>query len=145
MENKFIENWQQYSKSALAAAKELEVLNTQMVEKLTGKQMELANAAFETSTRYLNSMTEIKGYQDLLAEQTKLATEFNEKLIENARGTADILSESREAYQAWMEKSVKLMTDGMDFAVPAFPGLEAFAGFPGFAPAAKKPAAKKAA
>lgn len=138
MDNKLIENWQGYSKSALAAAKELEVLNTQVVEKLTAKQMELANVTFETGTKYLNSMTEIKGYQDLLAEQTKLATEFNEKVIENARATADILTETREAYQSWVEKSIKLMTDSADFSLPSFPG------FPGFAPA-KKPAPKKAA
>ncbi|MEX2480857.1 MAG: phasin family protein [Gammaproteobacteria bacterium] len=135
MDNKLMENWQDYSKTAMASAKELEVLNTQIVEKLTGKQMELANVAFETGTKYLNSLTEIKGYQDLLAEQTKLATEFNEKLIETARGTADILTESREAYQAWMEKSMKFMSDNADFTIPGMPSLTP----------AKKPAAKKAA
>jgi len=135
MDNKMMENWQDYSKTALASAKELEVLNTSIVEKLTGKQMELANVAFETGTKYLNSLTEIKGYQDLLAEQTKLATEFNEKLIETARVTADILTESRESYQAWMEKSMKVFTNNADFAFPGIPGLTP----------AKKPVAKKAA
>ena len=41
MENKFIENWQEYGKNALEAAKELEAINTQVIEKITGKQMEL--------------------------------------------------------------------------------------------------------
>ena len=135
MDNKMMENWQDYSKTALASAKELEILNTHIVEKLTGKQMELANVAFETGTKYLSPLTEIKGYQELLAEQTKLATAFNEKLIETARVTADILTESRESYQAWMEKSMKVFTNNADFSFPGFPGLTP----------AKKPVAKKAA
>jgi len=132
MDNKLMENWQEYSKSALAAAKELETINTQTVEKLTAKQMELANVAFETGTKYVATLSEVKGYQDLMAEQTKLATEFNEKLIEAARSTADILTESREAYQAWIEKSLKIATANTDFTLPVFP-------------LAKKSAPKKAA
>lgn len=132
MDTKMFENWQDYSKGAMASAKELETINTRVIEQLTAKQMELANVAFETGTRYMSSLTEVKGVQELLAEQTKLATEFNEKLIEAARNTADILTESREAYQAWFEKSYKSAAEGVDFTLP------------GLTPA-KKPAAKKAA
>lgn len=132
MDNAFIDNWQDYSKNAVAAAKELETINTQVIEKLTGKQMELANAAFETSTRYMSSLSEVKGYQEIVSEQAKLAAEFNEKLIDTARSTADIMTESRELYQAWVEKNMKAVTGGMDFSLPGFP-------------APKKPAAKKAA
>ncbi len=132
MDNAFIDNWQDYSKNAVAAAKELETINTQVIEKLTGKQMELANAAFETSTRYMSSLSEVKGYQEIVSEQAKLAAEFNEKLIETARSTADIMTESRELYQAWVEKNMKAVTGGIDFSLPGFA-------------APKKPAAKKAA
>ena len=132
MDNAFIDNWQDYSKNAVAAAKELETINTQVIEKLTGKQMELANAAFETSTRYMSSLSEVKGYQEIVSEQAKLAAEFNEKLIDTARSTADIMTESRELYQSWVEKNMKAVTGGMDFSLPGFP-------------APKKPAAKKAA
>lgn len=132
MDNAFIDNWQDYSKNAVVAAKELETINTQVIEKLTGKQMELANAAFETSTRYMSSLSEVKGYQEIVSEQAKLAAEFNEKLIDAARSTADIMTESRDLYQAWVEKNMKAVTGGVDFSLPGFP-------------AAKKPAAKKAA
>ncbi|MGE0860136.1 MAG: phasin family protein [Gammaproteobacteria bacterium] len=120
MENKFIENWQEYGKTALESAKELETINTQVIEKITGKQMELANAAFEASTKLFSSLGEVKGYQDLLSEQTKLATEFNEKLLEAARSTADILTESREAYQAWLEKGLKSVTSNSEVVLPTF-------------------------
>lgn len=125
MENKFMENLQDYNKSAMASAKALETINTQLIEKLTGKQMELANATFETGTRYFSSLTEVKGYQDLLAEQTKLASEYNEKLIEAARETADIIAEARESYQAWMEESLKSMTGNVDFSIPGLKEMTA--------------------
>ncbi len=120
MENKFIENWQEYGKNAIEAAKELEAINTQVIEKITGKQMELANAAFEASTKYVSSLGEVKGVQDLFSEQTKLATEFNEKILEAARTTADILTETREAYQAWIEKGLKAVSGNAEFAMPNF-------------------------
>ena len=120
MENKFFENWQEYGKNAMEAAKELEAINTQVIEKITGKQMELANAAFEASTKYVSSLGEVKGVQDLFSEQTKLATEFNEKVLEAARTTADLLTEAREAYQAWLEKGLKAVTGNTEFAMPNF-------------------------
>ena len=123
MENKFIENWQDYGKNALEAAKELEAINQQVIEKITGKQMDLANAAFEAGTKYIGAISEVKGYQELLAEQTKLVSEFNEKLIEAARSTADIISESREAYQAWVEKGLQAFTANADLVIPNFLNL----------------------
>ncbi len=120
MDNKFIVNWQEYTQNAVAATKELETITSGIIEKLTGKQMELANVAFEAGTKYMSAFSEVKGVQDLLSEQTKLATEFNEKLIEAARSTADIITESREAYQAWLEKSLKTATANADFTLPTF-------------------------
>lgn len=132
MDNKLMESWQEYSQSALSAAKELEVINTQVLEKLTSKQMELANSVFETGTRYASSLSEVKGYQEFAAAQTKVAAEFYESMTETARGSADIISEAREAYQSWFENGLKTITKNADFSMP------------GFAPAAKK-TAKKAA
>jgi Phasin protein len=120
MDNKMMENLQEYGKNALAAAKELEVINTQVIEKITGKQMELANAAFEAGTKYFSTLGEVKGPQDLLAEQTKLASQFNERIMDAARTTADILTETREAYQAWMEKGLKAVGGSTEMLVPTF-------------------------
>ncbi len=120
MDNKIAENWQEISKNTLAAAKELEAINASVIEKLTGKQMELANAALESGTQSVSALTAVKGYQELLAEQTKLAGEFNEKLIEASRQTADIITESREAYQGWLEKGFQTFAATTQFVVPNF-------------------------
>ncbi len=118
MGNKYAENWQEYNKSALAAAKELETINTAVIEKLTAKQLELANVAFETGTKSVKTASESKGPQNFVVEQTKLSREFNEKLIESARATADIISESREAYQGWLEKSLEAISANVQMFVP---------------------------
>ncbi|MGR8920632.1 MAG: phasin family protein [Gammaproteobacteria bacterium] len=118
MDNKLMENWQEYNKLALAAAKELETINTEVFEKLSGQQMELANTAFEAGTRYMSTLSEAKAYPEFVAEQTKVISEINEKLIEAARTSADIMTEARESYQAWMEKGIKAFTETADFSMP---------------------------
>jgi len=120
MENKIFEQYQDFGKNFLAAAKDLETLNTKTFEKLAGKQIEFANAAIEAGARFTTSLSSVKALPELFAEQTKLATELNEQFIAAARSTADIISESREAYQAWFEKGVKAVTGSNEFAVPAF-------------------------
>ena len=120
MENKFIETWQEYSKNAVESAKELEAINAKIVEKITGKQMELANTVFEAGTKYCGAIGEVKGPQELIAEQLKFAAEFNEKLLTAARGTADMLVQTREAYQGWMEKAFKAASVGAEQLIPSF-------------------------
>ena len=110
MDNKYAENWQEYNKSALEAAKELEIINTDVIEKLTSKQSELVNAAVETGTKSVQAMAEFKGPQDLVAEQTKLSRAFNDQVMQSARATADIISASREAYGAWLENRLTAIT-----------------------------------
>ena len=81
MDNKIAENWQEISKNTLVAVKELEAINTSVIEKLTGKQMELANAALESGTQSVSAMTTVKGYQELLAEHTAGMSEWERDRI----------------------------------------------------------------
>ena len=115
METNLLKNWQNYNQRTLEAATELKMINTRVVEQLTSKQMALANAAFDVSTKYVSLVGELKdlnGYQDLVSEQTKLATEFNEQMLATARASADIIAESRERYQAWLENTMKAVRLG---------------------------------
>lgn len=133
MDNNLFEQWQKLGRSGLEASRELEAINTDVMQKLTGAQMDLANATFELGSRYVAGLGDTEGYQDALAEQTKLLSEYNEKLIETARATADAVSEAREAYQAWMEKSLQ-----------NFGGLSEFS-LAGFEPVKKKATAQRKA
>lgn len=117
MEN-IMNNFQEYTKNATVAAKELEAINSDIIQKLTGKQMEIANQTFEMGTKYFGNMTETKDYQNIIGEQTKMVAEFNEQMIEAARETADIVTEARESYQTWVEKQVEVFTGAVDFSFP---------------------------
>ena len=115
METNLLKNWQNYNQQALEAATELKTINTSVVEQLTSKQMALANATFEISTKSINLVGELKdlnGFQDLVSEQTKLATEFNEQMLATARASANIITESRERYQTWLEDTMKAASLG---------------------------------
>ena len=120
MDNNLLEQWQKLGRSGLEASRELEAINTDVMQKLTGAQMELANATFELGSRYMAGLGDAEGYQDALAEQTKLLSEYNEKLIETARATADAVSEAREAYQGWMEKSIQNLGGLSEFNLAGF-------------------------
>lgn len=72
--------------------------------------MKLANTAFDVSTKHVSLVGKLKdfnGYQDLVSEQTKLATEFSEQTLTTARASADIIAASHERYQAWLESTMK--------------------------------------
>ncbi|MEM7543598.1 MAG: phasin family protein [Pseudomonadota bacterium] len=103
----FAKSWQTFTESTTEAYKDLEALNMGVLEKLTGKQIEFATFAFETTNRSLSAATESSDYQAMLATQTKLGNELNEKFIAATKETADIIAESREAYQGWLENEVK--------------------------------------
>lgn len=107
MDYKFFENWQDYGKNAMAAAKELETINTELLQQLTNKQLELTNTAIEAGTRYWQTLGDVKAYPELLSDNTRMAAEFNEKLMETTRETADILAQSRESYQSWLENNLQ--------------------------------------
>lgn len=132
MDAKLFEDWNTYSQTKMAAAKQLETLNTQLVEKLTSKQMEFANAAFEAGSRYTSMLVESKDFQSFAAVQTQATSEFGESLMESARSSANILSGAQAEYQAWFDKSLSAFTNGVDLVVP------------GVKSAAKKPSKKAA-
>lgn len=128
-----IDYWQNFGASALESAKELESINSQVLGQLTSAQMELANTAIESGTRYVSALSEAKGYEQIIAEQGKVYAEFNDQLANSMRASGDAMMTARDAYQAWFEKGLQ-----------AIPAAANFADNP-FQPAATKTRRKKAA
>lgn len=107
MELNYATYWQDMTQSAMDAAKELEVINTDLMQGLTGAQMELANAAFESGARYMTAISEAQDYQQIVAEQGKAYAEFNETLLASVRSSAEAFGSARDAYQSWFENSLR--------------------------------------
>jgi hypothetical protein len=111
MDNTFFTQWESLTKSALESGKELEALNTRLVEQVTRKQMELLTGAIEIGNQWLGSFGENKALPELLATQTRLASDYGQKLMTASRDTGDLFVASRDDYKAWFEKTLKLWSE----------------------------------
>ena len=95
MDTNIFRTWQDLGNSSLKTFKHLESINTKAAEKLTTANFELANSAFELGQGYLSAMGKPNDIQTVLAEQTRLLSDYNERLIDAARTSADAIAESR--------------------------------------------------
>ncbi|EDN71033.1 Phasin [Beggiatoa sp. PS] len=87
MQNEMIKQWTELNKSAMDAIKELGEINVNTMTRLTQRQMEMVNLYMEGGSKQLETLSEAKNPQDVVAAQSHLFTELNEKLMDNARQT----------------------------------------------------------
>lgn len=111
MENTFLTQWESFAKSAFETTKELEALNMKLFEQLSQKQVDLLSGAVELGTKWVSSFGEFKGVPELVAAQSKLASEYGSKVMSASKEATEVLTASREDYKAWFEKGFKLWTE----------------------------------
>lgn len=109
-QNEMIQQWTEMNKGFMDALKQLGEINTSMMSKLTERQMAAANAYVEGMSKQMENIGEVKNAQDVVALQAKLAKEFGEKMMENARQTMDVLTQTRSDLAAWVEKGMEVAT-----------------------------------
>ena len=110
MQNEMMKQWTELNKTAMDAMKELGEINTSVMTRLTQRQMDMVNLYMEGSAKQMAAFSEAKGMQDIVSAQTRLFTELNEKLIDNARQTIEILMDVKTQLSAWAEKSMENAT-----------------------------------
>jgi phasin family protein len=111
--NELLKQWTEMNKSAMDAIKELGEINTSAMTRLTQRQMDMINLYMESGAKQLEMMSEVKNVQDLAAAQSKLFTEMNEKLLDNARQTVEVLVDVKAELSAWVEKGMQNASDMM--------------------------------
>lgn len=107
MQNDMIKQFNEMNQNVVEFMKELTSINTQMMQKITERQMATAGAYSETFEKQLEAMKSATSTQDLIAAQAALAKEFNEKMLANAQQTMDILVQTRTELTAWVEKGMQ--------------------------------------
>jgi hypothetical protein len=118
MENNYFGQFGTFGKAAAKSAKELETINAKVIEQLAQKNMDLFNSAIEMNNKFVSLIGEAKGVQDLMAEQLKLTSEYNGKVITTIQEAADIVVESKDDYQTWLEGGLQTVTDSAQTIVP---------------------------
>ena len=102
-------------------------INARLVQRLSEQQLEVLRTTMEASARETQLLSQPASYQSLPSQQAALVREYNEKFLEIARRTADILRETRDELTAWVQR-------GLDQAASATAGAAASSG--GEAPSA---------
>jgi len=107
MENNPFGQFDTVSKAAADSAKELESINTKLLEKLTQKNMDLFNSTVDLNNKFISLFGNAKGVQELIAEQTQLSAEYNAKLMATMQEAGEIVMGSQGGYQSWIESGFK--------------------------------------
>lgn len=110
MQNEMIQQWTKLNKAAMEAIKELGEINTNAMTSLTQRQADMINLYMEGGAKQLEALSETKGVQDIVAAQSRLFVDLNEKLMENTRQTVDELVNVKDKLSAWAEKGMEQAT-----------------------------------
>ncbi len=113
MENDLLKQWTDMNKSAMDAIKELGEINTTAMTRLTQRQMDMISLYMESGAKQLETLSQAKNMQDLAATQSKLFSEMNEKLLDNARQTVEVLVDVKAELSAWVEKGMQQASELM--------------------------------
>ncbi len=111
MNEDFTKQWAEMNKATMNAFKELGEINAGAMTRLTQRQMDMVNLYMEGGAKQLEMFGDAKNMQDVMATQTQLVTEFNEKLIDNARQTIEVLTDTKDALTTWAEKGVEVASN----------------------------------
>ena len=107
MSNEMIESATKLSKASYETMKELYAINTKLVEQLVEQQFALTALGVEYTTSQMKLVADAKGYKDILSGETTITSDFSSKIQGIARNTLDIMNESKDEVNSWMEKSAK--------------------------------------
>jgi hypothetical protein len=80
------------------------------IERVAQQQLAVVGDCFESGLNHFNAMSEVKGVQDVLLGQTRLATECNEKWVANARKCLEISLQAQTEFGQWLNDSAGALT-----------------------------------
>ena len=107
MQNDILKNIETLNKAAIESAKRLGDINMRTFEKLAQRNIEAAADYLDGSVQQFKLMGEAKDIQAAVTEQARLSTELNEKFVEHAQKTAEVLSEVKGELTDWAQDGMK--------------------------------------
>jgi phasin family protein len=107
MQNDILKNIETLNQAAIASAKRLGDINMRTFEKLAQRNIEAAADYLDGSVQQFKLMGEAKDIQAAVTEQTRLSKELNEKFVEHANKTAEVLNEVKGELNDWAQDGMK--------------------------------------
>ena len=106
------------NKQFIEAVRRLSEINLRTVEKLAERQIAGAALYLEGGVKQLELLTGAKDAQSVVGEQTKLVAELNEKLVDHAKRTAEVLVEAKDELTEWAQEGFKQAQAAAQSAAP---------------------------
>jgi phasin family protein len=103
MHNDILKNIETLNKATIESAKRLGEINMRAFEKLTQRNIEATTDYLDGSMQQFKLMGESKDIQATAKEQARLGTELNEKFVEHAKKTAEVLTEVKGELTDWAQ------------------------------------------
>ncbi len=97
-------------KTALESMRDLGNINAKMVEKLSEQQLAILNTCLEASSKEIEIVTTCQTPNEILAQQSALADQYNQRMIDIVRTTNEVLEECKAELSVWAEKGVDTAT-----------------------------------
>lgn len=99
--------------------RKLAEINLNSWDQLVNKQMEVMKRCFETTAKTAEIGKDTKRVDELFGKQADLARELGEQLVEGNQQVMNILSKTREEYQAWVEAGAAKAKSQLEQVTPA--------------------------
>ncbi len=109
MDTNFMKNFKNMADSAIEASKNLETINTSVIEKFAETNMQLATSLIEAGTAAADGLSDTKEIPDVISIQTGFLSKYNESVFDAAKSTASIMNSARTEYQGWFERGIEDM------------------------------------
>ena len=116
MQNDMFNSFKEFGQTALEAARQMGEVNLRAGEKLLENQFAMTSTLLETGARNLELMSQAKTPQEVLNGQSKLMQAYGEQWLKSCRGTAEILTEARDAAGELIEENAKAASENVSRA-----------------------------
>ncbi len=107
MQKDIFKNIETLNMAAIESAKRLGDINMRTLEKLAQRHVEATADYLDRGMQQLKAMGESNDIQVAVKEQARLSTELNEKLVEHAKKTAEVLNEVKGELTDWVQDGMK--------------------------------------
>ncbi|RKT44168.1 phasin family protein [Thiocapsa rosea] len=94
-------------------------LNVRMFEKMSARQMDAMSLYMEHAMRVMKLATESKGYNEFFKGQVEATKELSERVLAEGKTSMQAVTEVRDDYRTWMEKSLADVSADLRKSVPA--------------------------
>jgi phasin family protein len=105
-----MKQWSDLSKNALESAQKFVSLNKDLLMGLAKQQMDMINLCMESGVKQMQTVSSLRSMQDVVCAGNSLVEDFNKKLMDNARVTSEILTDTKDQLACLLENGLKTAT-----------------------------------